>query len=195
MPTLQTIQLGSRGSTVRLLQMNLNGLALNYNDFTINGLFDVKTEDVLKNFQDRFEVQSTGVVNAVTWKLLTSNVRAIQRLLKSKGYQNWDPDGTYGQSTINAVRRFQSDNGLTQSGIVDPRTQQKLFNPHPKDNFDTRSTSTNLSSLNPYVASLARKFLALTKENGLDVRITTAFRSWTESNRLYAQGRTAPGQT
>jgi len=193
MATLPVIQLGSTGTAVKLLQMDLNGLALNYNDFATDGVFDTKTEQALKNFQDRFEVPSTGVVNTVTWKLLTSNVRAIQSLLNSKGYQVGTPDGTYGTSTMNAVLRFQRDNKLEQSGIVDPRTRQKLFDPFPKDDFDIRPTSTDLSSLNPYVASLAKKFLQLTKEHGLDVRITTAFRSWDESDRLYAQGRTAPG--
>lgn len=193
MPTLPVIQLGSTGSAVRLLQMNLNGLALNYNEFAIDGVFDIKTEQAVKNFQDRFEVPSNGVVNAVTWKLLTSNVRAIQRLLNANGYQVGYPDGSYGPKTTNAVLRFQRGNGLTQSGIVDPRTRQKLFNPYPKDNFEFRPSSNDLSSLNPYVASLARKFLELTKQNNLDVRITTAFRSWDEEDRLYAQGRTTPG--
>jgi peptidoglycan LD-endopeptidase CwlK len=58
---------------------------------------------------------------------------------------------------MNAVLQFQRDNGLAQTGIVDPRTRQKLFNPFPKDGFDTRPSSTALSSLNPDVASLARQ--------------------------------------
>ncbi len=194
MPTLPVIKLGSRGSAVKLLQTNLNGLALNYNEFAIDVVYDIKTEDAVKNFQDRFEVPSNGIVNAVTWKLLINNVKAVQRLLNSKGYNVGYPNGRYGTTTTNAIRRFQQDNVLSQTGIVDPRTRQKLFNPNPKDNFESRPSSNDISSLHPYVASLARKFLQLTKENNLDVRITTAFRSWDEEDRLFAQGRTAPGQ-
>jgi peptidoglycan LD-endopeptidase CwlK len=194
MPVLPVIQLGSRGSFVRLLQMNLDGLALNYNGFAIDGVFDTKTDHAVKNFQDRFEIPSNGVVGAATWKVLNQNVKAVQRLLNSRGYYTGYPDGWFGSRTRNAVRRFQRDSRLYASGIVDPRTRQKLFNPHPKDNFESRPSSNNLSSLNPYVASLARRFLELTKEHNLDVRITTAFRSWDEEDRLFAQGRTAPGE-
>ena len=74
-----------------------------------------------------------------------------------------------------------------------PRTRQRLFNPFPKDNFEYRPSSIAISSLNPYVASLARRFLELTHANNLDARISTAFRSWDEEDRLYAQGRTIPG--
>lgn len=193
MATSPTIQLGSTGTAVQQLQMGLTGLALNYNDFPVDGVFESKTEAAVKDFQDRFEIPSTGIVNAVTWKVLKSNIRAIQRLLNSKGYPVGYPDGNYNTATTNAVRRFQRDNGLQATGLFDPRTRQKLFDPHPIGGFETRPTSTDLSSLNPYVATLARRFLALTKEHGLDVRITTAFRSWDEEDRLFAQGRTAPG--
>jgi len=194
MAVLPTIKLGSTGSFVKLLQMDLNGLALNYNNFAIDGVFDAKTNDAVKNFQDRFEINPNGIVGPVTWKLLTDNVKAVQKLLNNRGYPTGYPDGFFGPVTVNAVRKFQTDNGLSPSEIVDPRTRQKLFNPQPKDHFESRPSSNDLSSLNPHVASLARKFLTLTQENHLDVRITTAFRSWDEQDRLFAQGRTAPGE-
>ena len=193
MATLPKIQIGSTGSYVRLLQINLTGLALNYNGFAIDGVFDTKTEKAVKNFQDRFMLNPTGVVSTSTWRVLNDNVRAVQNLLNAKGYQTGYPDGHFGPMTTNAVRRFQTDNGLYPSGIVEPRTRQKLFNPYPKDNFESRPSSNNLSSLNPHVALLARRFLRLAKENNLDVRITAAFRSWSEEDRLFAQGRWAPG--
>ena len=194
MPALPMIKLGSTGYFVKLLQMNLTGLALNYNGFAINGVFDKKTSDALKNFQDRFEVPRTGIVDAVTWKILTDNVKAVQKLLNSRGYRAGYPDGWFGKATTSAVRKFQTDNGLYASGIVDPRTRQKLFNPAPKDDFQSRPSSSDISSLNPYVASLARKFLELARANQLDVRITAALRSWAESDRLFAQGRWTPGE-
>ncbi len=193
MPKLPIIKLGSKGTLVRLLQMNLNGLALNYNGFAINGIFDSKTENAVKNFQDRFLLNPTGAVGTSTWKVLNDNVKAVQNLLNVRGYHTGYPDGRFGSTTTNAVRKFQTDNGLYESGIIDPRTRQKLFNPYPKDNFESRPSLNDLSSLNPHVALLARKFLKLTRENNLDVRITTAFRSWDEEDRLFAQGRWASG--
>lgn len=193
MPELPILQIGSTGPYVELLQMNLNGLGGNFNNFAIDGIYGTKTQQAVGSFQDEFKLARDGVVGPTTWKVLLDNVKAVQRLLNSRGYNAGYPDGWYGQTTRNAVLAFQRDNGLIQEGVVNPRTRRKLFNPYPKDNFEYRPTSTSISSLNPAVATQARKFLDLTRANNMDVRITSAFRSWDESDRLYAQGRTTPG--
>ncbi len=193
MPQLPTLRIGSTGRYVRFLQLDLNGLGLNYNGFKVDSQFGTKTDDVVKNFQDRFELNRDGVVGARTWTLLLNNVKAIQRLLSSRGYDVGVADGWYGTRTISAVRSFQSHNGLTVNGIVDPRTRQKLFNPNNKDHFELRPSSNSIHALDPNVGRMAEQFLALTRQHNLNVHITTAFRSWDESDRLYAKGRTAPG--
>ncbi|MBU3180295.1 peptidoglycan-binding protein [Clostridium psychrophilum] len=193
MPVLPVLKLGSVGPYVRRLQINLNGLSLNYNNFTINGVFDIKTRNVVQNFQDRFELKRDGIVGPNTWSVLIENVKLVQRQLTLRGYNSGYADGWIGPITINAVKRFQRDNKLYQDGIVNPRTRQRLFNPSPKINFEYMPSSNSIKSLNPRVAVLAQKFLDLTIANNLDVRITNAFRSWNEQDRLYAQGRTMPG--
>lgn len=195
MATLPTLRPGDSGHYVKLLQMNLNGLSLNYNGFVINGYYDKKTEDVLKNFQDRFKLNRNGIVGPKTWYLLTSNVKAVQRLLNARDYSVGHVDGWYGASTTHAVRRFQQAQGLHVTGIVNPRTRQKLFNPNNRDHFERRPTSLNIDSLHPGVAAMARRFLQLAHQHHIDARITTAFRSWDEQDRLYAKGRTTPGHT
>jgi peptidoglycan LD-endopeptidase CwlK len=193
MPDLPILLLGSTGSYVQLLQTNLNGLGVNFNNFPIDGAFGLKTQQAVGSYQDDFKLVRDGVVGPATWKVLTDNVKAVQRLLNARGYNAGYPDGWYGQMTTNAVMRFQKDNGLYPEGVVNPRTRRKLFNPYPKDNYEYRPTSSSISSLNPIVAQKARKFLDLAKANNMDVRITAAFRSWNDSDRLYAQGRTTPG--
>ncbi len=193
MPPLPVLQLGSTGSYVQWLQMNLNGLGMNFNNFTIDGVFGPKTAQAVGSFQDDYKLPRDEVVGPRTWKVMQDNIRAVQRLLNSRGYNVGYPDGWYGPSTTNAVKRFQTDNGLYPEGVVNPRTRRKLFNPHPRDDYDTRPTSSSLNSLNPIVAQQARNFLALTRANGLDVRVIAAFRSWDDSDRDYAQGRTTPG--
>jgi len=173
--------------------MNLNGLALNYNGFRMDGVYDIKTSDATKNFQDRFELNPDGIVGPDTWKVLLENVKAVQKLLNSKRYHAGYPDGVFGPATRHGVQLFQRDHGVYPSGIVDPRTRRRLFDPHPKDDYEYRPSSSDLSSLNPYVALLARRFLDLTRANHLDVRIYTAFRSWEEQDQLFAQGRWLPG--
>lgn len=193
MPELPLLQLGSTGPYVLLLQMNLNGLGGNFNNFGIDGTYGLKTQQAVGSYQDESKIPRDGVVGPVTWKLLTDDVIAVQRRLNAIGYNAGYPDGWFGQTTTNAVMRFQRDHGLYPEGIINPRTRRRLFNPYPKDNYEYRPTSNSLSSLNPYVAQLARRFLALTKANNLDVRIQAVFRSWDEEDRLYAQGRTTPG--
>lgn len=56
-----------------------------------------------------------------------SLVTNLQQGLRSKGYYKGDVDGKYGTGTIDAVTRFQADNGLSQDGIAGPSTQRVLF--------------------------------------------------------------------
>jgi len=55
-----------------------------------------------------------------------STVRDAQAALNSQGYSAGMVDGRWGPSTQNAVRRFQSDRGLEQSGTLDNSTLSAL---------------------------------------------------------------------
>lgn len=50
------------------------------------------------------------------------NVSALQSRLKELGYYTGSVDGIFGQSTYDAVRRFQQDNGLNPDGIAGSAT-------------------------------------------------------------------------
>lgn len=193
MATLPTLKLYYQGPSVRLLQMNLNGLNYNFNGLQINGVFDSLTDEVVRDFQVENKLVSDGIVGPVTWSVLFKKVIGIQAKLNSSYFNVGAPDGVFGARTTDAVKRFQSVNGLIIDGIVNPRTRQQLFNPNPRDNYSTRPSSTSLDALNPYVTSLARQFLTLCTASGLKVVILVTFRSWNEQDALYAQGRTTPG--
>jgi peptidoglycan L-alanyl-D-glutamate endopeptidase CwlK len=51
-----------------------------------------------------------------------------------------------------------------------------------------------IEELHPKVQSLCLKLIQKCKEAGIEIKITSTYRSIEEQNRLYAQGRTAPGQ-
>lgn len=193
MANLPTLRLYYQGPSVRLLQRNLIGLNFRYNGLQPTGVFDSKTDEVVRDFQAQNRLAPDGIVGPVTWGVLLGKVRRIQNKLNSLGFNSGTPDGIYGAMTTDAVRRFQLANGLVADGVVTPRTRQQLFNPNPPDDYSKRPSSTSLSSLHPYVASLAQKFLDLAAANGIDVRITSAFRSWDDQDALYTQGRTQPG--
>jgi len=173
--------------------MDLYELNYNYNGIQINGVFDSLTEEVVKDFQTENKLESDGIVGPVTWHVLLEKVIKIQNKLNSLYFNCGIPDGVFGPKTTNAVKRFQSVNGLIMYGVVNPRTRQQLFNPNPKDNYSTRPSSTNLNALNPYVSLLAKKFLDLCTASNLNVTIIVTFRSWNDQDTLYAQGRTKPG--
>lgn len=51
----------------------------------------------------------------------------MQRVLVSLKYQPGTPDGVMGRRTVEALKKFQSDNGLPQTGQLNPETQTKLL--------------------------------------------------------------------
>lgn len=56
-------------------------------------------------------------------------VKTVQRLLKSMGYDigKYGADGKFGNDTLTAVKKFQSDNQLTVDGIVGKNTWNALL--------------------------------------------------------------------
>ncbi len=193
MPTLPVLRRYYEGPSVRLLQNNLIGLNYTFNGMQPTGVFDEKTLEAVEAFQAEHRLQPDGIVGPLTWGALTNEVKRVQSKLDSLNYIPGPADGIFGAKTTDAVRRFQSVNGLAVTGTITPRTRQQMWNPNPRDDFSRRPTNNSIDALDPYVATLARRFLEQAKANGLDVKIISVFRSWDEQDRLYAQGRTAPG--
>jgi len=54
-------------------------------------------------------------------------------------------------------------------------------------------SSRNLSDLHPYVQELAHQHILLCYEHEIDLLVYCTYRDAEDQNRLYAQGRTAPG--
>lgn len=61
-----------------------------------------------------------------SWGSEGETVTRIQTNLKKWGYYNGPVDGVFGTKTSRAVRSFQRKNGLTEDGIVGPRTLAAL---------------------------------------------------------------------
>lgn len=57
----------------------------------------------------------------------------------------------------------------------------------------TRLNQQRILTLHPLIREKVRQFLSLAKENGIDLLITSAFRSFQEQEKIYQQGRTLPG--
>ncbi len=55
-----------------------------------------------------------------------ANVAAVQTRLKTLGYYTSKVDGVFGSGTKSAVKRFQTDSGLTADGVVGGSTERRL---------------------------------------------------------------------
>ena len=55
------------------------------------------------------------------------NVKKLQERLDELGYYNTTIDGKYGNMTVKAIKAFQKNNNITQTGIADLTTQEKLY--------------------------------------------------------------------
>ncbi len=64
--------------------------------------------------------------NQVTQVATTSQNKQVQQKLKDLGYYNGAIDGIFGSKTVQAVKNFQRDYGLTVDGIVGKNTLAKL---------------------------------------------------------------------
>ena len=130
---------GSSGLAVKQLQQALSDLG--YDPGAADGQFGSKTEAAVKSFQADHDIAVDGIVGDITWLNIdeadTSNptikkgstgnpVRRAQKRLTLGGYDTGGVDGIFGADTESAVKRFQKDFGLTQDGIVGPKTWDKI---------------------------------------------------------------------
>ena len=114
---------------------------LGYYRSTIDGKWGSGTATAVKKFQTDNGLKADGAVGTVTANKLrvklpvtgavsagktTANVAAIQARLKTLGYYTSTVDGAWGNGTLRAVLRYQSEIGLTVDGVVGSGTARKL---------------------------------------------------------------------
>jgi peptidoglycan hydrolase-like protein with peptidoglycan-binding domain/outer membrane biosynthesis protein TonB len=110
----------------------------------LDGLFGPQTRAAVQWFQSDHRLGSRGVVNSATLRRLrlsaasvrfgdgygrsagSQRVRAMQRILRKRGYEVGPLDGLFGAQTLASVQQFQSDHGLRPNGIVGPATLRNL---------------------------------------------------------------------
>ena len=73
--------------------------------------------------------QTSTDTPANTQPLSSRDVLNLQLRLQTLGYYNQAVDGIYGDDTVDALKRFQEDEGLPVTGVVDRLTVDRLQNP------------------------------------------------------------------
>lgn len=109
----------------------------------------------------------------MSYQLLKQDVLFYQRFLKSAGFYSGILDGQWGPVTNKADADF-----VAQSNAI---SQQS-------GTFDSVSES-NIITLIPKAQIEARKFLKISRDNNLDIRILSGTRTYQEQDALYQHGR------
>lgn len=140
------LQLGDIGDSVEILQEKLK--ILGFYSPIITGSFGPATEVGVKAFQKENNLEETGIVTQETWNLLIdatepainpisvfptlsygssgNYVTDLQTKLKALLYYTGNITGTFDKETETAVKRFQLNNELTATGIVNNQTWNLL---------------------------------------------------------------------
>lgn len=130
---------GNSFGNVAAVQARLK--TLGYYSKTVDGVWGSGTKTGVRNFQKAYGLSSDGIVGSSTAKALkltfpinggimkgktTYNVAGVQARLKTYGYYTKSVDGVWGNGTLAAVLRYQSDSGLAVDGKVGGATERKL---------------------------------------------------------------------
>lgn len=114
---------------------------LGYYTSTVDGKWGSRTTSAVKRFQSDRGLKADGIVGSATESRLgiklpvtggisygktDANVAAVQARLKTYGYYKSTVDGMWGNGTLAAVLKYQSDSGLTVDGVVGGGTARKL---------------------------------------------------------------------
>ena len=142
---VDSLRMGDSGSAVKDLQTKLKKLG--YYDGTVDSTFGSGTYAAVKAFQKKYNLTADGVAGSETLKKLDSAyknahsdkdddslrkgatgsaVKNLQTKLKKLGFYNAYVDGSYGDTTVAAVKAFQKKYNLTADGVAGSETLKKL---------------------------------------------------------------------
>ena len=193
-----SLRMGDSGSAVKDLQTKLKKLG--YYSGTVDSTFGSGTYAAVRAFQKKYNLTADGVAGSETLKKLDSAyknadsdkdddslrkgatgsaVKDLQTKLKKLGFYNAYVDGSYGDTTVAAVKAFQKKYNLTADGVAGSETLKKLdsayknadSNPSTDDDSlrkgatgtAVKTLQTNLKKLGFYTAYVDGSFGATTE--------------------------------
>ncbi|MDY6072646.1 MAG: peptidoglycan-binding protein [Eubacteriales bacterium] len=129
---------GDKGENVRLIQEKL--ITLGYLQSGASGNYLDQTKKAILIFQKDCGLEPTGVADELTLKKLAETrfreikpgetsraVMELQTKLIDMGFLKTKATGLYKNQTIEAIKKFQSDNNLEATGIADVATQEAIY--------------------------------------------------------------------
>lgn len=143
-----TITIGAEDTDVNELQLRLYELGYLAKDKT-TGYFGTDTEAAVMKLQKLNGLSEDGKVGKDTREMLYSEdakpnmyaygekspeILEYQERLRKLGYLTTEPDGTFGEDTKAAVKRFQESSGLVVDGYIGPTTKDTLMSDDAQGN-------------------------------------------------------------
>ena len=112
--------------TIKQRQLNLRTYHYFYKG-NIDGIVGNQTKEAYRKFQSYVGISVDGIYGEITNRKLIEVIKDLQSKLNTKGY-NLAIDGIVGDNTLNAIRDFQRNNGLTVDAIAGDKTYSMLYN-------------------------------------------------------------------
>ena len=119
-----TLKQGSKGTEVKQLQKNLIGLG--FLEGSADGSYGSKTKAAVKKFQAEFGLSPDGYAGDATQAAVENAVVRLQVELKNAGFAPGTPDGHFGSKTKTALKKYQKDRGLEETGVADIATWKAI---------------------------------------------------------------------
>ena len=175
-----SLRMGDSGSDVKNLQTKLKKLG--YYDGTVDSTFGSGTYAAVKAFQKKYNLTADGVAGSETLKKLDSAyknadsdkddgslrkgasgsaVKDLQTKLKKLGFYNAYVDGSYGDTTVAAVKAFQKKYNLTADGVAGSETLKKLDSAYKNADSDKDDGSLRKGASGSAVKDLQTKLKKL----------------------------------
>lgn len=155
-PTVFLMKLGVKGDEVRKLQERLRQLG--YYSGEVDGQYGPGTQEAVIRFQEQHNLTADGIAGESTRTHLYlqsaqtfiptpaptptpallkkghngESVREMQKRLQELGYYEGSLDGDFGGGTEEALRLFQSQNGLDVDGVAAQKTFSLLYSENAK---------------------------------------------------------------
>ena len=179
-----SLRMGDSGSAVKNLQTKLKKLG--YYDGTVDSTFGSGTYTAVRAFQKKYNLTADGVAGSETLKKLDSAyknagsdkdddslrkgatgsaVKDLQTKLKKLGFYNAYVDGSYGDTTVAAVKAFQKKYNLTADGVAGSETLKKLDSAYKNADSDKEDGSLRKGATGSAVKDLQTKLKKLSFYN------------------------------
>ena len=175
-----SLRMGDSGSAVKDLQTKLKKLG--YYSGTVDSTFGSGTYAAVRAFQKKYNLTADGVAGSETLKKLDSAyknadsdkdddslrkgatgsaVKDLQTKLKKLGFYNAYVDGSYGDTTVAAVKAFQKKYNVTADGVAGSETLKKLDSAYKNADSDKDDGSLRKGATGSAVKDLQTKLKKL----------------------------------